>query len=74
MDNGTLRPCPHNYDLVNIETGKIEEGNLRPLAAKDRQNHLWARGIKTRLVPCFDKDDFWTTAPMEIIRKYSEPL
>ena len=50
MDNGSIRPSNDRYDLVNIETGGLEQINLLPLEAKDQQNKLWARGTKTRLV------------------------
>jgi hypothetical protein len=38
-------------ELHNIETGKVEADGLMILAAKDLQNVLWSRGIKTRIVP-----------------------
>jgi hypothetical protein len=50
MDNGTLRPDFTKYNLVNIETGKIESANLFYQAAQSERNILWARKIKTKLV------------------------
>lgn len=38
------------YKLVNRETGAVEASGLGRIDAKDQQNLLWARGIKTDLV------------------------
>jgi hypothetical protein len=52
MGTGSLKPdhYNYNYNLINIDTGKVEASDLLPLRAKDEQNALWARGIKTKLV------------------------
>ena len=38
------------YKLVNKETGEVEAEGLNRIKAHDKQNHLWARGVKTSLV------------------------
>lgn len=38
------------YKLVNRENSNVEATGLGRIAAKDTQNVLWARGIKTDLV------------------------
>lgn len=38
------------YKLVNRETGSVEADGLGRVAARDKQNVLWASGVKTTLV------------------------
>ena len=39
----------NTYRLINIETSAVEETGLGYQKAQDVRNHLWARGIKTKL-------------------------
>jgi hypothetical protein len=50
MDARITKGHFETYSLVNIDTMKTEETGLLYVVAKDRQNILWARGIKTKLV------------------------
>jgi hypothetical protein len=38
------------YKLVNRDGGSVEASGLGRIDAKDQQNLLWARGVKTDLV------------------------
>lgn len=38
------------YKLINRETGSVEAVGLGRIAAYDKQNVLWASGIKTNVV------------------------
>jgi len=38
------------YKLINRETGAVEAEGLGRVAARDKQNRLWASGVKTSLV------------------------
>lgn len=49
MDARIIRSS-ETYKLVNRENGNVEAAKLGRIAAKDEQNMLWARGIKTDLV------------------------
>lgn len=48
--DATPRKSFETYKLVNRENGRVEDSKLGRIAAKDQQNLLWARGIKTDLV------------------------
>jgi hypothetical protein len=50
MDARITKGHFETYSLINTETGKTEETGHLYVVAKDRQNILWARGIKTKLV------------------------
>ena len=49
---------PHLYQLRDINTGEVIETDLKPLAAHDRRNVLWARGIKTRMFPIYSDQEY----------------